>query len=674
MPLPFLCKAVYFSFLDDKSMVITSDIKIPRSLIANMEEVQNLSIDTNGVQVSIPIASYDSAYMGTQNCLLLTKDKTDEILVYHITNYKFVGNYMSISASNTPYIINKNEITSDSEYYIIKNQIPKDAISTFIEWGYAHDSICKEDGTLNITATKDSDLYQPCYNGTCEIVTQRTKIVWNVCDNESDSKELDQMIDYWVYAYVEPREYTISNGTTKDIKATIFGEPLSNVDYTRLPYTIMCYPVWSSDYEGELLNDPSVNVGGFNAFRELNNDASFIYSLRISATPPTQGLNYSTNNNTFEFISSSINSVNNYDIVNFTGSEDNFGSLIVLTKLTKEPYSSVGISNTNVLKLGGYPIGTDPLYPNISKPNFINYKTNPYIALHTTRLRITNSVGDSYDYKPIDLGLFSRIKFKMYDPLVIDSTNVFIGVDVNSLSYSRFTNETIEDYNGLFSVSNTNMVYSNDLLQQYLANNKNAYETFKMKQTTRVNNLALQTMFNSMVAVGQQNYGNVLGVGTSFLGHAMNIRADSISFENSMEDMKNARDNIDYVNNNIFMGYCLKGIGYFVEVVTTTDYVKQMIYREFIDKGIKLNKYIKDTDVYKYLSITDNAYDKKSYKFIQASTNLKGNNLHNSKQLLVYRNYLQNGVQLVKTDDIVVSDTPTNQDSVLQNINEEEFN
>lgn len=679
MPLPFLCKAVYFSFLDDKSMVVTSDIKIPRSLIANMEEVQNLSIDTNGVQVSLPIANYDSAYMGTQNCLLLTKDKTDEILVYHITNYKFVGNYMTISASNTPYIINKNEITTDTQYYIINNQIPKDAISTFIEWGYAHDSVCKEDGTLNITASKDSDLYIPCYNGETEIVTYREKLVFDLCDDEDDNKYLSDNIAYWVYVYVEPRKYVVTTtGDSADREKTLYA---SSYDNMVLPYGILCYPIFKEGVapfmyfnvnQSEQVDNNSIDNRAFTLFRELNNDTSYIYSLKMSPTPPSPKILYKRVGNKFYIYQGSADVETQYQIfVMGSPTSDISYAFFQVYPNSNKPYETNPILNST-LQLNGYPKGTRT-GQRISTEDFKSIN-NPFISLHTTKLRLKNSTGDYYDYKPLDLGLFYNIKFNYYDPRTIDNTSTYLCVNVDSLTYSNITQDTSTSYNGLLTTNNSDLVYSSDLLSEYLANNKNAYNSFYLRRNLELAYDTSQGLINIGVGLANGNVGQPIR-GFSEVGFGVaNAVSQTKQFNWQLDNMKSARDKLNYTNNSMYLGCDIMGIGFYVEIVTCRNYIKELVYREFIDRGIYLNKYIKDTDAYKYLSITDNAYDKKNYKFIQASTNLKGNNLHNSKQLIVYRNYLQNGVQLVKTDDIVVSDEATNQDSVLQNLNEEEFN
>lgn len=692
MPLPFLCKALYFSFLDDKSTIITSDIKIPRSLIANMNEVQNLSIDTNGVEVSLPIADYDSAYMGTQNCLLLSKDKTDEILIYHINNYQFKGGYMTIKANNTPYIINKTQVTTDNQYYIIKNQIPKDAISTFIEWGYAHDSICKEDGTLNITEEQNTDIYQTCYNGKCEIVNKRFKLHFDVADTKTNSEILSENVMYWVYVYVEPRDYyRYSNGeqSTK-LMPTYFGDYTAPNSYTtsgvQLPYTIMCYPVMNPDTPYSIVG---LGVDGFYAFRELNNDTSYIYSLKISSTPPTQRFNIAVDDYNHRIVLGATNldypDVNGYVIEEFSTSVGDFtyiGGLLILVNVKGKPYVTTPIT-INELQQYGYPKGTKP--NQIVATNDFKSINNPYISLHTTKLRLTNSVGGLYEYNPIDLGLFNELKFLIYDPLLIDNNSIFICVDTSTLQNARLTKFTTESYNGFLSSSNTNMIYSTDLLAQYVANNKNAYDSFYMKtnyNTMRgiangIMNIGLGAWGASMnPMVGQQIISGIQMAGglSNALWAASDNAIQKTLFENSMEDLSEARDNLNYMANSTFMGLMIKGVGYFLEIVTISNYAKDVLYREFIDKGIKLNKYIKDTDAFKYLSITDKPFDKTTYKFVKASGNLKGNKLYNTKQLLTYKNYLQNGIQLIKTNDIVVSDEPTNQDNVLQNINEEEIN
>lgn len=663
MPLPFLCKAVYFSFLDDKSTIITSDIKIPFSMIDEMQHVQNITFDSYGVEVSLPIADYDSAYMGTQNCLLLKKKNEDEILIYHIMQYKFVGKSMTIVAENTPYIINKPTLSvegsGDDLKLLLNTQLPKNAISTFIEWGYAHDSVCKEDGTLNITSSKNADLYTTCYKGSCEIVKKRYPLVFDVCDNTSDSKYFGEHILYWVYIYVEPREYNIS-GTTVNVKGTYYGAPYDE-GIMQLPYTILCYPVMEQNYAMTFNNIPLDDIA-FSLFRATNQDTSYVYSLRISATPPSQALFYTIDrtNNTINLQTPSENLYNSniYSLLDFTSA-----GLIQITHITKDPYKTTTILNSD-MQDNGYPLGTQTGQV-ISKEDFKSVN-NPYINLHTTKLRLTNSIGGTYDYSPVDLGLFYQIGFLIYDPLLIDNTNVFICVDTSYLTYSRFTQTTIEDYNGLLSIGNTNMVYSNDLLAQYIANNKNTYDTFYFK----LNYGVLRNLSNGFASMSSKP---IMG-----LQKSMWVPADTISqknvFEDSMENLESARDTLNYTANNIFMGYALKGIGYFVEIVTTTDYVKDILYRQFVDRGINLDRYIADDRVSKYLSITDKDYDKANYKYVKASANLKSNDLYNTKQLLVYKNYLQNGVQMIKTDDIVVSESATNQDNVLNNISEEEIN
>lgn len=680
MPLPFLCKAVYFSFLDDKSTIITSDIKIPRSLLLDMSEVNNLVINTNGVQVSLPVADYDSAYMGTQNCLLVSKVKSEEILIYHITDYKFVGKYMTINAINTPYTINKNNITTDSDYYIINTQLPDNAITTFIEWGYAHDSVCKEDGTLNITRTKDSDLYHPCYNGACEIVKYREKLVFDLCDNETDSRFLSDNISYWVYVYVEPRKYVVATtGDSGDREQTLYG---STFDRINLPYGILCFPIYkdgvvpfmfyNSNQTTQLDINP-IDSRAFLLFRELNNDTSYIYSLKMSATPPTPKINYTRVGNKFYIHGGTpeeINTQYNIFIMGSPTSEVSYAFFQVEPN-SQKPFETLPILNSTLQEYG-YPVGTRT--GQIVTNQVFKSKENPYIALYTNRLRIKNSTGDEYDYSPLDLGLFYNIGFKLYDPRTIDNTSCFLCVDTSYLTYSILNDDTITSYNGLLTTSNSDLVYNTDLLAEYLANNKNTYNSFYLRRNLGLGRKIMDGIPQIIAGAFTKDWASVSKGANDILTAGVNAFASTKQFNWSLENLQSAKDKINYTNNSMYLGADIMGLGYFVEVVSTTEYAKELLYQEFIDKGINMNKYVPNDRVSKYLSITDNAYDKANYKFVKANATLKGGNLYNTKQLLVYKNYLQNGVQMIKTDDIVVSESATNQDNVLNNISEEEIN
>lgn len=690
----YIVKLCYLPLLNDSSYYFNQPLLVEKSLVDGGFEVNNISFIDNEIKVTVDDTLNGTVnsnlFKSNYNCLLLYNNEKNYFEIYKVTYINFIGGkQISIRGTISNYTIDKVSSSLDGEKYVLKNRIKLNSKCGFVEYGYAYDSVLNLDGTVALSNRGKTDIYKPVEYKNINILDFRNRLdfryVYDSNGNPDDvkSKIINNAIKAWIYIYCEPKQYTFTGvAGSYDFTVNKLEYKLEQGRYITMPYGLIVSPIVETGY------NVSFGASGFSLDTEsfIDKNADYIYSIKISSKPP-----FKVNSENVETPSIREVIFLTSDTLRFIGNDDysyyikNGSAVDVLTngvmcanfvkfdydELIPVPYSVISPY---------YPSGFDRSV--VSKQNFENYNKNPYTKAHGTLIRISDSMGGVKDYTPFELGfLQDGLVLKYFEALTPDITKIYISPVIDVDNQGLLTQYTDKTYNGLVNDVDLSLPYSKDQLLSFLANNKNYFQQAMVNTVTKFWG-ETERSANSFVA-------NYFGGSYGGMASAINRQSEAIydlglSIYNTnitKDNLKNAPDSLNNVKSNYLWLLQIQGkLNPVIEIYTADEYSLESAFNRFCEMGIKLDKFICEDDIHKYINIKNGEFvgnieikrDKTNYKFFKGDVTLYDENTWYLSQQNKLKEQCKKGIKLVSLSKDL-SSSPDSDYETMIDIKEEDY-
>ena len=414
-------------------------------------------------------------------------------------------------------------------------------------------------------------------------LVSREKLNLKFTGNSVVDDWLNENVAYWVYVFIDPTaKYTVrspAGGSTAETNAQIFGRTVYPLGESGVAGCI-CYPVYihEPDYENgtpenttnvikvrttigstqyEIIPTMYARIG----FEETNADTTYYYTKKISIVPPfdsADDLEVSGGNlivsadyqvlsgvmtfNT-KFTSKDLYSVNSviqtreYKAFNMSLF---FGSVQSKREIETSDYSL--IENTNLYK------------PNVIRAQAPNLTYNPKLnSQNFKELIITAANGDEFTYDIQKISAYEA-SFLYSEPIQPEITRYYMRLKPTGL----YLEGTEENYTGLVGSTDSGLAFTNGQYAAFIANNKNFFMQSNLKLLTG----ATKSIFD---ITGKALTGNISGAAGSGLSAGLDIAQSLIDRSMTIDNMKNAPDQMKNANGNVLFNMFATDLGLYVE-------------------------------------------------------------------------------------------------------------
>lgn len=615
-------------------------------------------------------------------------------------DYKFYRIRSIAYTSSTNYLITADPMTLNGVRSVKTTKKPLlnpntvSSKSSFVEWGYAYDSIVDSNGKLRLDNMGGSDLYVPIddmpeptipvYHQQIEQDATYYNTNLSLTDKNLINKYINKYVVGWVLYYLSPnQQYNDANNHIVDTSNASYNYANDDDNWGTLSYisyqknvpistACVCMPIINrnklaednyrlifsahglhatdtdTDLERMLLNSESrIDLAGDGDFTPY-----IIHSKVVKNIPFKDNLFYSISEAqygiapditvvTIKLRLSYLNYDTNWDgapAIEISGDKRRY---LLLKNYNGLPRPSIVIYN-NTLKTYGYPTGFGTYDQVISKTD-LSSSSNPYIAVNSVNLKIRDMCGGEFTLTPLQLGRFNSLRFFMLESLTPDTTKQYVYVDTSYLTDSLLRANSKYNFVGMLDEIDNTYPYSKDQLDIFLANNKNFFlqkiaGTLTNGITSGIDYATGKWVAGAMLKTKRKHLSGVItNKETEQKGNIDSANISNDYFDSSMQilNLISSPDYMSSMSTNPFFSISVDGFGFFLDMYVVSDLVRNIAYRDFVEKGIHIHRYVDDSDVTKYLSITANDYDKKYYKYCKGNFNLYYNQSYNNDDVVI---------------------------------------
>lgn len=443
-------------------------------------------------------------------------------------------------------------------------------------------------------------------------MVKRTKLDLQFTGNAEVDAWLNENVAYWVYVFVSPNHgYTVANigaeGTTTtedtiDDKSKYVDGRIMHGDGIAGAAYCFSYPVYSTTKlisvqtsvkngnDWDIVNIQIRSSGG-DGFEELNSGTSYYYVKKISILPPfritSQGTSSMYVDEDGDLIIPAraltiLDQPNGYNYIDgnriarlLTSQNGNvpqgYGSPCVVSTDNSNATYPNGVfwggnqaASAQVVKTGAYQIPQNInayAKSDIAKQQAPNPTFNPKLnGQNFKELIITAADGGSFTYD-IQKLVVSSVVFEYSEPLIPEITRYYMRAQGGT---GLYTEQTDENYMGLVGSSDNSLAFVNDVYDSFIANNKNFY----MQSALKIGGGLASGVAGgvSKIATGDL-LGGATGIASSFVGATISAINTSLTVDN----MKNAPDQMKNANGNIILNLFATELGLYVEEYSALD-------------------------------------------------------------------------------------------------------
>ena len=423
-------------------------------------------------------------------------------------------------------------------------------------------------------------------------MVKRTKLNLQFTGNSAVDAWLNENIEYWVYIFIDKSaQYSIGAldpDNSNNVSSHLTGGNNYPIGFNSQT-GVICYPIYkNADNATSIISDLTNNVILLNvsskisdsetksirlvphqtarsSFELANNDASYFYNVKISILPPFDRLDtgfYIDENNNLQ--------------INFTNN-------IVGNNIATNGQISVirVVNNNNGLRFAlfcrseqsrGYIQSASyelPQNSSISKSEIISQQSpnllyNPKLnSQNFKELIITAASGESFTYD-IQKIVSSSIFFNYTEPIIPEITRFYMRMSAGTDGTGLYVDQTDENYMGLVGSADNAILFTNDQYAAFLANNKNFFLQSNIK-------LGVGAASGIIDAFKSAAYGKEAAVASGIASTAVNTGISVIDRSLTIDNMKNAPDQMKNANGNVILNLFTTELGLYVEEYSALD-------------------------------------------------------------------------------------------------------
>lgn len=471
----------------------------------------------------------------------------------------------------------------------------------------------------------------------------------------------------WVYVYLSAGTYNIkvnAEVSAGSLQVETVKYPLSNIAYKIQDQSqtggtaVLCYPL-SSNFEFEsyatkqdggdvsqstIVETIKPSARGFEAFLLENSaegGAANIYAIKYSIMPPFKQDAYEVERieNDKAILQASWGAISwgfgdNISIIKTGTSVAENDGLIVMRYQDLTPVSAILDNNIKQFAFNKEDIKSASNSP-VYNPKLLN---EDYSEL------VLSIYGNSYKY---DLQKLNNPKpsFLYYEALTPDITKSLLVYDAPTAD-GVYIPETKNNYSGLMSTIDNSVLFSSSQLEQYLANNKNAFLSF---QTNQVFSAVKGVIGAGVSAASTRAIGGPtnpllagLGTGAALMKTGLDLTQEAIQFNLSIDNMRSAPNQLVNANGNAVLLNSVSEIGAYIELYEILPNEKEVINDFMHQFGYSVNK----------IDNPENYFNTRvAFNYIKCTlTNIDGQISNTIKERL--KRIFENGIRLWHQDTV----------------------
>ena len=175
-------------------------------------------------------------------------------------------------------------------------------------------------------------------------------------------------------------------------------------------------------------------------------------------------------------------------------------------------------------------------------------------------LTVTSANGDSFVYDMQKI-IERNVVFEYSEPIVPDITRYYLRLKGGT---GLYTDDTDENYMGLVGSSDNGLLFTNDNYAAFLANNKNFYMQSNMK-------IAENLIGGVAGSVTKIFSGDLIGGVSQSISTSVNAGLSIIDRSLTVDNMKNAPDQMKNANGNVIFNMFATELGLYVEEYAALD-------------------------------------------------------------------------------------------------------
>ena len=500
----------------------------------------------------------------------------------------------------------------------------------------------KTGNTLNFNFNENSNLFErERIKDLSKRLTYKEKMLahYDTTANSQFNQWLNENVACWVYIYLSEGSYNHQPAAASTVKQDIYNIRYKNKTSLQAGATaVLCYPVYKPNATGmiiekKLINEETysfnVSSNGWIDFKQVNDVTP--YTIKYSILAPFNFKGYTSND---------------YDIEN--------GNLVIknydnINRLYFYPYKSMlfNVSNQDIsqpVKMTVNKLTYDKdiaVSEIIANSNLTKYNPKMYNSdIKSLSIKIN---GNEYEYDIAKINS-NNPTFNYYEVLTPDITKSLLVL--NPPDNSIYVKDTANNYSGLMATQDMSILFSNTKLDEFLANNKNAFLSFQTNQVFAaikgVTGAAAAGATTSALGGPTNPVLSGVNVASAIASTATGLIQNSIQFGLTIDNMRSAPNTLVNANGNAILLNAIQDLGCYLEIYEAIPYEQDMVNDYIRYYGYTVN--IID-DLQKYFN------SRKVYNYVKTNVNnIDGPISNNVKD--IFKEMFNRGVRIWHIDDI----------------------
>ena len=499
----------------------------------------------------------------------------------------------------------------------------------------------KTGNTLNFNFNENSNLFErEQIKDLSKRLTYRERMLahYDLTANSQFNQWLNDNVACWVYIYLSAGSYKSTNGKGVDRDVYINNIYYSNKNQKQLGGTaVLCYPIYKTDkrmYTNIVISETDTirlewKDKAWEDFKNKNTVTP--YTIKYSLLAPFAVTN----------IWSELWGIDDNGDMNFVG-WNNLNNLMYdnndyISAVTYQDISQPVKMTVNKLTYDK-DIAVSEI---IANSNLTKYNPKMYNSdIKSLSIKIN---GNEYEYDIAKINS-NNPTFNYYEVLTPDITKSLLVL--NPPDNSIYVKDTANNYSGLMATQDMSILFSNTKLDEFLANNKNAFLSFQTNQVfAGVKGIAGAVAAGATTsALGGPTNPVLAGVNVASAGinTATNLIQNSIQFSLTIDNMRSAPNTLVNANGNAILLNAIQELGCYLELYEAIPYEQDMVNDYIRYYGYTVN--IID-DLHKYFN------SRKIYNYVKTNVNnIDGPISNNVKD--IFKEMFNRGVRIWHIDDI----------------------
>ena len=500
----------------------------------------------------------------------------------------------------------------------------------------------KTGNTLNFNFNENSNLFErEQIKDLSKRLTYKEKMLahYDTTANSQFNNWINENVACWVYIYLSEGSYNHQPTEPLTVKTDIYNIRYKNKTSLQAGATaVLCYPVYKPNATGmiiekKLINEKTysfnVSSNGWIDFKQVNDVTP--YTIKYSILAPFNFKGYTAND---------------YDIEN--------GNLVIksydnINRLYFYPYKSMlfNVSNQDIsqpVKMTVNKLTYDKdiaVSEIIANSNLTKYNPKMYNSdIKSLSIKIN---GNEYEYDIAKINS-NNPTFNYYEVLTPDITKSLLVL--NPPDNSIYVKDTANNYSGLMATQDMSILFSNTKLDEFLANNKNAFLSFQTNQVFAaikgVTGAAAAGATTSALGGPTNPVLSGVNVASAVASTATNLIQNSIQFGLTIDNMRSAPNTLVNANGNAILLNAIQELGCYLEIYEAIPYEQDMVNDYIRYYGYTVN--IID-DLQKYFN------SRKIYNYVKTNVNnIDGPISNNVKD--IFKEMFNRGVRIWHIDDV----------------------